>query len=246
MSNSDEMEGTKEGGTENRAEQSAGKSDEAQSHASENDGSPNDAAAHRAESESQGKKKGPVFYVVIAIALALMFTGTAGQIVGIAIICAALGAPLFALLGIVTFACFILDLGKTTPQELSSMVERMRGLIDQKELVANPPLHRERRNHESRPDQHSVGGFLPRLRGLDSRRPGYERSLRMCVLCSDQWFKSRHGDRDRRDDGALAYRSWILGALLSWASEFRGLARNPHSAIDPHDPFPDCVPGLEY
>jgi len=83
-------------------------------------------------------KKGPVFYVVLLVAALLPLTGTSGTIVGLALGCAALGVPLFALIGLVTVACFALDLEYDQVAQFTPMVDRMRGLIDQKSLVAIP------------------------------------------------------------------------------------------------------------
>lgn len=82
--------------------------------------------------------KPAVFYVVLALALGLPFLGKGGIVAGAVLGCALLGVPLFALIGVVTVLCFALYSGYEEARQFSPMVERMRSLIDQKNLVAIP------------------------------------------------------------------------------------------------------------
>ncbi len=85
-----------------------------------------------------GPGKPRVFYALLALALGLPLLGKGGMVAGLLLACALLGVPLFATIGLLTIACFILYAGYSEPHQFSPMVERMRGLIDQKNLVAIP------------------------------------------------------------------------------------------------------------
>ena len=87
---------------------------------------------------TDAKKQPPVFLILLALAVVLPFMGKGGMVASVVIACALLGVPLFALIGLVTILCFALYSGYSEPTQFSPMVERMRGLIDQKTLVAVP------------------------------------------------------------------------------------------------------------
>lgn len=84
------------------------------------------------------RKKPPVFFGLLGVALVLPFLGKGGMVASVVITCALLGVPLFALIGLVTILCFTVYTGYSEVTQFSPMVERMRGLIDQKTLVAVP------------------------------------------------------------------------------------------------------------
>ncbi len=87
---------------------------------------------------TEARKKPPVFVILLGLACILPFVGKGGMVASVVIACALLGVPLFALIGLVTIICFTLFTGYSEATQFSPMVERMRGLIDQKTLVAVP------------------------------------------------------------------------------------------------------------
>ena len=90
------------------------------------------------EQAPAAKPKSLVFYVLLALCLVLPVFGKGGLMAAIVLGGALLGVPLFALIGIVTVAGFFLYKDYTDIARYSPMVERMRGLIDQKTLIAIP------------------------------------------------------------------------------------------------------------
>ncbi len=94
------------------------------------------AAPDEAAAKDGGKP--PIFYLVLLLALGLPLLGKGGAVAGAVIGAALLGVPLFALIGLITILCFVLFSDYDSARQFSPMVERMRGLIDQKNLVAIP------------------------------------------------------------------------------------------------------------
>ncbi len=87
-----------------------------------------------------GKNQGIGFGVLVATAALLPLMGPGGIVVGVLLACAALGVPLFALIGFVTIACtaFLSEGGVSSADDLVPLMERVNELGDNEGLLAVP------------------------------------------------------------------------------------------------------------
>ncbi|MGE0784430.1 MAG: TRAP transporter large permease [Sandaracinaceae bacterium] len=85
-------------------------------------------------------RKDLAFYVLVLTAVVLPFTGPVGIVVGTLLACALLGLPLFALIGFLSVACFLVfgDADLDPLVRLTALVERITNLSDQEDLLAVP------------------------------------------------------------------------------------------------------------
>jgi C4-dicarboxylate transporter DctM subunit len=89
-------------------------------------------------SPAGSKRKWIAFSVLAAAVLLLPWLGKGPLIGAIVVGCALLGMPLFALVGVVTVACFLLWPEVDTLTDLQNLVERVNGLADTENLLAVP------------------------------------------------------------------------------------------------------------
>ncbi len=79
------------------------------------------------------------FGILVAAVLTLPWLGKGPLLLAIVLACALFGVPLFALIGIVTMACFLLwAAGMDDLSDLGILVERIRSLADTENLLAVP------------------------------------------------------------------------------------------------------------
>jgi C4-dicarboxylate transporter, DctM subunit len=86
------------------------------------------------------KRGSPIFYAVIAAAIAApILFGKAGILIAVILVAALLTEPVFVIIGLVTIACFMMWTDEIArPQDFSILIERMRGLADNKALLSVP------------------------------------------------------------------------------------------------------------
>ena len=79
----------------------------------------------------------PAFAAVALLTVVLPFLGQGGMAAAVVLGAALLGVPLFAIIGLLTIACFALYIGVEAPRDLP-LVERSRSLADNVTLLAVP------------------------------------------------------------------------------------------------------------
>jgi C4-dicarboxylate transporter DctM subunit len=83
-------------------------------------------------------RRGQIFMGLTLLAVLAPFLGKGGWVVAIILGGALFGVPLFALIGILTVACFFLFSGYVDVREYTRLIERIRSLADQDVLLAIP------------------------------------------------------------------------------------------------------------